>query len=65
MKCLGEKIWTKRIGVQRSNFGEMLREKEFCKRVRKKETKQDAKGVKSVNYSKKIKKSKKRFMDLA
>lgn len=64
MKHLGEKIWTKRTGVQRSNFGEMLREEEFCKRNSQKETKQDAKGKKSINYSKKVKKNKKRFIDL-
>ena len=39
--------------------------KNFAKgTVKRKETKQDVKGIKGVNYGKKVTKDKKRFMDL-
>lgn len=56
VRCLRNKVWTKETGP-------MLREK-FCRWNSQKEREQDAKGRKGVNYSKKVKKGKKRLMDL-
>lgn len=45
----------KRTGLQGSNLGEMPRKKNFAKgTVRRKETKQDAKGRKGVKQAKRL-----------
>ena len=62
---MGEKIWTKRTRAQGSNFGEMPRGEDFCKRKsQQKRNITRCQQTKRCSLSKKVKKGKKRLMDL-